>query len=635
MRKTVAAPSIRSTIRYGNLPDARRPKHALDHALAFDPNRKEDAVPEPAPRPPSFAVTVQRGIEMPMRDGTILRGHLYLPTGDGPFPALVERVAYELESRCSAVGSYYAGRGYAVVGQNVRGALTSEGVFQPFVDDAWGVNRDGHDTIEWIASQPWCDGNVGMLDGSYSGFTQYYALPTRPPHLRACYVREGGNDFYHDWSYNGGAFRLAWLVENALGSPDAFVQHGADWNALEPIKRRLASARDEIEQWYRHLPLQSVPPLEGVDRSYLQMLAHPDDGPHWWPLCLSLQLDEIDTPVLHLGGWFDIFCQGTLRGFAGIRQHGRSAFCRANQRLIIGPWIHGPGNVGRRDVGELDFGPQAAFDLFGHRLRWYDHWLKGMDTGIMDEPVIQVFLMGSNQWLALDDWPPPAAYTEVYLREGAGPSDASLNGGRLSVEPPAAFEPPDRYAYDPEDPVPSLLLGFELGPRDHAPVEGSMLTYTSDVLSEDLPVVGPIKAVLHASSSAPDTDWVVRLCDVWPDGRAMSVCDGILRARYRNGFHRPERLTPDRIYQFTVELGSTAQLFARGHRIRVEVTSSDFPRHDRNLNTGGPLGQETAGQVAHNVVFHDAEHRSHLLLPIYPSPSPNPSTARGQETQAD
>ena len=569
------------------------------------------------PGEPLGDYAVQRGIETPMRDGTVLRGILYLPKGDGPFPALVERVAYPLESRCRAAGAYYAARGYAVIGQNVRGALTSDGVFRTFRDDGWGAHRDGYDTIEWIAAQPWCDGHVGMLDGSYSGFTQYYALPTRPPHLTACYVREGGSDAYRDWAHRGGAFRLGWMLKRAFESPDASVQHGSDSAALEAAKPRLAQALQEIEAWYRHLPLADCPPIEGMDGSYMAMLGHPDDGPYWQPLRLSNAFDQIDTPVLHLGGWFDIFLRGTLRAYQGIRAHGRSDACRTNQRLVVGPWIHAPNNVGERLVGELDFGPEAAFDLFGHRLRWYDHWLKGLATDIMDEPRVQVFLMGANRWLALEDWPPPATYTAMYMRGGSGPSDASLNNGRLAFELPNETEHPDRYAYDPEEPVPSLLQGFALGPRDHALLEGRMLTYTSDVLLENLAVVGPIVATLYASSSAPDTDWVVRLCDVWPDGRSMSVCDGILRARYRNGLDRQELMNPGQTYRFEVGLGATAQLFAAGHRIRLEVTSSDFPRYDRNLNTGGPLGKESASQVAVNSVFHDRLRPSHLTLPVY------------------
>jgi putative CocE/NonD family hydrolase len=322
---------------------------------------------------------------------------------------------------------------------------------------------------------------------------------------------------------------------------------------------------------------------------------------------------------MHLSGWFDCFLDGTLRAFSGIRAHGKTETCRANQRLIIGPWIHGPSRTSERKAGDLDFGPNAEFDLETYRLRWYDYWLKGIENGIMNDPPIRIFLMGANRWLNLETWPPPAVtYQPIYFQQGTGTSAASLNNGGLSFEPPSATESADSYQYDPENPIPSLITYPQLGPTDHRAVEGRMLTYTSQLLEKDLTVVGPIKAILYATSSALDTDWVVRLCDVWPDGRSISVCDGILRARYRNSLAQPELMNPGEVYRFEIDLWSTAQVFQAGHRIRVEVTSSDFPRYDRNLNTGGPFGEEIQGQVAINTIFHDAERASHILLPIIP-----------------
>jgi putative CocE/NonD family hydrolase len=265
----------------------------------------------------------------------------------------------------------------------------------------------------------------------------------------------------------------------------------------------------------------------------------------------------------------------------------------------------------------MDF-PGAEFDWKAVRLRWFDYWLKGIDNGIMDSPVVRVFLMGQNRWLDLETWPPPElAYTPAYLREGAGRTDASLNNGLLTFALPGADERPDSFCYDPQDPVPSLVANFDHGPRDHRSLEGRMLTYTSAPLEDDLVVVGPVKAVLYALSSAPDTDWVVRLCDVYPDGRSMSVCDGILRARYRASLQQPELVVPGRIYRFEVDLLATAHCFKAGHCLRSHVTSSDFPRYDRNLNTGGPFGEETCGQAAVNTVFHDQVRPSHLILPVY------------------
>lgn len=580
-------------------------------------------MPESKMSEPIYAFVVEHNVEIPMRDGTILRAEIYRPQAEGRYPAIVERVAYPLESRCKGNGEFFASRGYVFIGQNVRGALASEGEFRPFRDDAWGANRDGYDTVEWIAAQPWCDGNVGMVDGSYSGFTQYMILPTRPPHLKAVFVREGGSDPYRDWAFRGGAYGLKLSLEWALSNVLRFLSHesappGAETAPpSEPARRRLEAAEREAESWLRHLPLKSCPPLEGLADWYFNDLAHPEDGPYWWSMNLSTAFQEVETPAFHLGGWFDVFLGGTLRSFEGLQKHGRTRTCRESQRLVVGPWIHGPGNVGKREVGELDFGPNAWFDLYETRLRWYDYWLKGLDNGIMDSPPVRVFLMDDNRWLEMATWPPATVdYREMYFRQGTGRSVASLNNGRLSFQSPRMDEHPDSYIYDPNDPIPSLITYPELGPRDHRSVEGRTLTYTSDILEKDLAVVGPIKAVLYSLSSAPDTDWVVRLCDVWPDGRSMSVCDGILRARYRHSLERAELITPGQIYRFEVDMLATAQVFQAGHRVRVQVTSSDFPRYDRNLNTGGPFGEEVRGQVAVNTVFHDALRPSHILLPV-------------------
>ena len=565
---------------------------------------------------PTHAVCVDRNVPVPMRDGTVLRADVYRPGAEGKYPVLVERVGYELTRRCKANGEFFASRGYVFVGQNVRGAFGSEGQFVPIRDDGWGANRDGYDTVEWAGAQPWSSGNVGLVGGSYSGITQYLALPTRPPHLKASFVREGASDAYRDFVFRNGAYRLqlsrGWAIQNVL----AFLQHDTA-PETEASRRRLEKAMEEIESWLRHLPLKSCPPLAGLADWHFEALDQPHDGPHWWETSLSLKFGDVDTPIVHLGGWFDIAVDSTLRSFLGIRRAGRSEACRKAQRLVIGPWIHGPQNVGKQAVGELDFGPEAAYDLNAHRLDWYDHWLKGVDSGAMDSAPVRIFLMGENRWLDLEDWPPEGiAYRPVYLREGSGKGETSLNNGGLTFCSPERAERPDSFVYDPEDPVPSLIVYPGGGPADHRPVEARMLTYTTEALDTDLTLIGPVKAVLHGLSSAPDTDWVVRLCDVWPDGRSMSVCDGILRARYRDSLEHTELMIPQQIYRFEVDLWATAQVFKAGHRLRVQVTSSDFPRYDRNLNTGGPFGEEARGIEAVNTVFHDAMRPSHLLLPV-------------------
>lgn len=566
---------------------------------------------------PTHAIQIGYNVPIPMRDDTILRADVYRPQQKGRYPVIVERVAYELTQRCQDKGEYFASRGYVFVGQNVRGRYASEGKFEIFRDDAWGEHQDGYDTIEWAGTQPWSNGNVGMVDGSYSGFTQYLVAPTRPPHLKALFVREGGADHYRDFFYRSGAFQLSLNLGWTLGEMLAALKHETAPPGTEAQRIRLEEAVANIDYWYWHLPLKSCLPLEGLADWYFEGLNHPEDGAYWWPMNLSRKYEEVDVPAVHLGGWFDCFLDGTLRSFQGIRSHGRTPECRANQRLIIGPWIHGPANIGKSNAGELDFGPETDFDLNTYQLRWYDHWLKGVENGIMDDPPVRIFLMGANRWLEMQTWPPEnIIYRPLYFRAGTGKSETSLNNGTLSFEPPESAEAADSYEYDPEDPIPSLLTYPELGPKDHRPVEGRMLTYTTPALKQDLTITGPVKAVLYGRSTAPDTDWVVRLCDVWPDGRSMSVCDGILRARYRNSLEQAGLMIPGEVYGFEIDLWSTAQVFQAGHRLRIEVTSSDFPRYDRNLNTGGPFGEETQGQVAVNTVLHDDMYASHVMLPV-------------------
>jgi len=566
---------------------------------------------------PTYDIQVEQNVPVPMRDGTVLRADVYRPQAEGRYPVLVGRVGYKLRDWVmdfyTPTGEYYARRGYVVVWQNVRGTFASEGRFHPYRDDAWGANRDGYDTVEWAARQPWSDGKVGMLGASYSGLTQYLTAPTCPPHLEALFVQMGWGSAYADM-FRDGVYQL---IIRAWWPVGMVLHHLEDETAppgTEAARDRLAKAMEEMESWHRHLPLKSFPPLEGLADWYFEQLDHPEDGPYWWPTDLSTRFSEVDVPIVHWNGWFDYRFDVTLNAFQGIRAHGRSERCRKGQRLVIGPWCHVP-----PPAWELDFGPEAVLDEYACRLRWYDYWLKGMENGVMDEPLVRVFLMGANRWLEMEDWPPSeVAYRPIYLREGTGRSDASLNNGGLTFVLPGGAEQPDSYLYDPADPIPSLRTFEDTGPKDHRSVEGRMLTYTSAVLERDLTVVGPVQAVLYGLSSAPDTDWMVRLCDVWPDGQSMSVCDGVLRARYRNSLEREELLIPGQIYRFEVDLWATAQVFQAGHRLRVQVTSSDFPWYDRNLNTGGPFGEEVRGQVAVNTVFHDAMRPSHVVLPLAP-----------------
>jgi hypothetical protein len=557
--------------------------------------------------------TIQKDAVQPMRDGALLRADIYLPEGDGPFPTILERTPYNKEDSSEVkvdAPAYFASRGYAVVIQDVRGRFKSDGDFRPFHDDGWGLNRDGYDTVAWIAAQPWCDDNIGAFGGSYSGATQYRLAPTRPPHLKAMYVRESSADYGAEWVYRGGAFELGFMLSWALGVTNNNLAHlatGADFDRQRGV---LEKALAEIESWQRHLPLNPTPLFEGLSDWYNEFLAHPDDGPYWWQWNIAHQHDQIDVPIYHLGGWFDIFLNGTIENFTGIKAKARSPEARPAQRLIIGPWIHGPWQIDQAVQGEVDFGPDAVRNFNELRLPWFDFWLKGIDNGVMNEPPVKLFVMGENRWRTAADYPlPNTRYTNWFLHED----------GNLDLSPPTTAESPDNYLYDPDDPVPTRggnTLGIPGGAWDQRPVEGRCLTYTSQPLAEDLTIIGPVRCILHAMSSAPDTDWVVRLTDVSPDGFSRLLCDGILRARYRRSRTHPTLLTPDQVYEFEVDLWATANTFRAGHRLRVAVTSSNFPRFDRNLNTGGPANLEARGEAALNTIFHDLLRPSHIILPV-------------------
>ena len=567
-----------------------------------------------------YTILFEKNVPITMRDGTILRADVFRPDAEGQFPVIIERTQlWKGEAGfhgCYQTGKFLAPRGYVYIAQDVRGSFESEGEFYYGRDDGWGIHQDGFDTIEWAAQQSWCNGNVGMVGACGSGMTQYQAAPTRPPHLKTLFTIVGGahrNYFYRDNVYRLSTNRnmAFWYQLHQLQYPIASTEKEAIRSYLE----KTSQDPKEMAAWFRHLPLKSFPPADSWQIWFRDVLDHPANDPYWAMTDVSLKFNEIDVPILQVAGWFDLALNVSLTNFSGILKNGRSEQCRKAQRLIVGPWGHL--NVGERKIGEIDFGPEAVIDVETLRLKWLDYWLKGVDNGIIHSPCVRIFLMGENRWVDLETWPPmEARFEPMYFREGSERNKTSLNDGRLTFEVPENVEKADSFVYDPENPIPSLASDIDALPMDYRSLEERMLTYTSDVLDKPLTIIGPVKTVLHGLSSAKDTDWMVRLCDVWPDGRSISVCDGVMRARYRNSLEHEELLEPGMTYRFEVDMWATAQTFQPGHRIRVQVTSSDFPRYDRNLNTGGAFGEESGGQTATNTIFHDALRPSHILLPV-------------------
>jgi uncharacterized protein len=573
---------------------------------------------------------IHKDVPMKTRDGVTLRADVYRPDGPGRHPVLLSRLPYDKNGRRRPGDiDVFVEHGYVVIMQDTRGRFASDGEsYVPLAPEA----NDGHDAVEWAAQLPYANGRVGTMGQSYLGATQYLLAPTRPPHLRAAFPASAAADFHQAWVYHtGGAFELGWQVPYAmLMARDTIARKGLTASLLPEIERALAPA---VTPWappltpeaYRRLPLTAWAELLAPVAGYLgDYLRQPEDGPAWWSLNLERRHGEIDVPMYHVTSWYDIFLHGGIANFCGLRRHARTEAARRAQKLLIGPWAHlfpytSPTSTG---TGEIDFGAEALIDLHEVQLRWFDHWLKDMDTGILDEPPVKIFVMGVNRWRDESEWPLARMRSTPYYLHSAGRANGAGGDGVLSPAGPAD-ESPDRFVYDPADPVPTRggnTLILAMGVMDQRPVEAraDVLVYTSAPMTEPLEVTGPIVVTLHAASSAPDTDFTAKLVDVRPDGYAQNLTDGIVRARYRASRERATPLPPGQVTPFTIDCWATSHVFLPGHRIRLEISSSNFPRFDRNLNTGGDQASGTRWQTAQQTVFHDARYPSHVLLPIIP-----------------
>jgi uncharacterized protein len=493
----------------------------------------------------------------------------------------------------------------------VRGRFASEGEWYPLRHE----RDDGYDTVEWAAALPYANGKVGLFGYSYSAATQIAAATASPPHLVCIMPGVMGSNVHEQWVYVGGAFS------------QALNQGWTSGLAINTLERR-AGRSAQPSSWDMKKPLISYPLLDlgtsaGLADYYYDWLRHPDYDDYWKDLSFAERFDKITVPALHFGAWYDYFQQGSIECYLGLKQRAGTEAARKGQRLVMMVGGHaGPGPK----IGEVDFGASSVVDLWELAFRWYDYMLKGVDNGMAKEKPVRVFVMGSNRWREADDWPWPDARAVRYYLTSGGRANTSAGDGRLSTEMPAR-EGADRYTYDPADPVPTIggpAFGdshLKQGPYNQAEVEkrADVLVYSTDPLAHDTEFIGAVQLELQASSSAVDTDFTGKLVDVAPDGTALNLTEGILRARYRDGRERPVPLRPGEVYPLKVDLGSTAHVFKAGHRIRVEVSSSNFPRFDRNLNTGANIASESAeSRKADNAIFHGAAHPSALILHSVP-----------------
>jgi putative CocE/NonD family hydrolase len=566
-----------------------------------------------------YAVTVERGVAAKMRDGVQLRADLYRPQADGQFPVLLERTPYN-KSMGSDFGLRAAARGYIVVIQDVRGRYSSEGDWYTFKNES----SDGYDTIEWAAALSGSNGKVGMFGGSYVGATQMLAAIAHPPHLAGICPVVTASNYHENWTYQGGAFEQ-W-----------FNQSWTSGLAQDTFNRAVSKNTNALLGNWK-LPLSSYP-LFNFDNSsaassgasyataslapyYLDWLAHPGYDDYWKGVAIDEHFGDIAVPALTIAAWYDIFQDGSLRNYVGVKAHGSNEAARNGQRLLVTVGGHAGGG---RKIGEVDFGGAAAeYDENELTLKWYDFLFKGVQNEFGGKPV-KIFVMGANQWREEEDWPLTRARNTRYYLHSAGNANSLRGHGSLSLAAPRT-EPFDHYLYDPSNPAPTMggplcCDGEHLapGPRDQRAVEArdDVLVYSTASMTEDTEVTGPVSLELFGTSSAVDTDFAAKLVDVGPDGFAQNLTEGIVRARYRDSREKPVLMNPGQVYKFSIDLWSTSNVFRKGHVLRLEISSSNFPRFDRNLNTGEDAAFAQRFVSATNAVYHDSEHPSALLLPV-------------------
>ena len=541
--------------------------------------------------------TRQYNVGVPARDGTRLDTDIYLPPGDEAVPTIVGRTPYNKNSAyVPKLAEKWNARDFGFVFQDVRGRGDSDGEFTAYVNEG----PDGYDTIEWVAEQSWCNGQVVLMGGSYGARSGWLTAVERPRHLKALVASVSPSDPFVEF-------------------PNGMSPMMVSWYRL--VQGRMMQEANSIE-WmkvYDHLPLATMDEAAGfVSPQWKAGLKFPPDENRGVRMSYQHRFGDVEVPVMHISGWYDDEQIGTPLNYIGMTTQGREEV-RDKQRLLMGPWGHAVNATSR--LGEVDFGSSAVIDLDGYQASWLK-WVLGEEGAEPPAPV-RIFVMGENKWRDESEWPlARTQFTDYYLHSG-GMANSRLGDGRLDTSPPTGEEPADKYTYDPKRPVPfitaprSSQLG---GPDDYSAVElrGDVLCYTTDPFEEATEITGPIKLVLHASSSAVDTDFTAKVIDVYPNGFCQRLTDSMVRARYRDGHDAERLMEPGTVYEFTIDLWNTSLLVAEGHCIRLEVTSSAFPKYDRNLNTGEPIDTGTRMEIAENQVWHDAAHPSRLILPVIP-----------------
>ncbi|RMI29027.1 CocE/NonD family hydrolase [Nocardia stercoris] len=569
-----------------------------------------------------------------MRDGVVLKADVYRPQTSDQVPVIVMRTQYgkagaQVDPHRYRSPDWFASHCYLVVVQDIRGQGESGGTFTEFAND----NNDGYDSVEWAAALPGSNGKVGMYGSSYVGATQWLAATATPPHLATIVPANTASDYYDGWTYQGGEFRLAFVEPWAMATIGATAALNRGDTATA---EQLAGDAAQYTRWLNFRPYQQFPPLHPGDPNvapwFYDWLRHPTRDAYWKQWSIRDRYPQVKVPVLDFEGWYDAFLSGGVENFTGMVAHGGTAAARANQRLVIGPWDHlgwgRPGSpISAPRLGEAA-GAAGDSPINELMLAWYDHFLKGKDNHVSaGQPTVDYFVRGANVWKTASAWPVPGTRFTTYYLSGPGGIGPTGRTGGLSTAEPTTPQAPDTYYYDPLDPVPSAgghsCCGANTGPQgpyDQGPVEqrSDVLTYTTDPIQADTELTGPIQLKLWAESTATATDFTAKLVVVTPDGGTENLNNGILDTAFRDSLDHPTPIVPGQPYQYSIDIWPTSYLVKAGDRLRVEVSSSDYPQFAPNPNTGDPFGTSTATQGATQTILHDATHPSSVLLPIVP-----------------
>ena len=558
-----------------------------------------------------YRVAIEQSVKVKMRDGVVLAADIYRPISDEKFPVLLERTPYNRADE-AAMANELASHGYVVVLQDTRGRYESGGDFYPFRNEG----SDGYDTVEWAAQLDRSNGKVGMFGGSYVGATQMLAAMGVPPHLVAIFPYVTASEYYEGWTYQSGVL-MQW-----------FTSSWTSGLAVDTLRRQAENSLSPKE-WVKELPLERYPILKTPESPafvpyFREWLMHERDDAFWQKWRVSDHYGEMTVMGLHAGGWHDLFLKGSIKNFTGLQQEAKTPATRKEQRLIIGPWAHAPTSPEGK-VGDVVFGKSAVMDSTATALKWFDYSLKGINNEYSSAAPVRLFIMGENVWRDEQEFPlARTRYTKYYLHSTSRANGISGNGELTQTL--STVERKEEFDYDPMNPVPTiggrLCCGRALppGPADQRPNEtrSDVLVFSTAPLEKDVEATGFVTVELYASTSAIDTDFTALLVDVEPNGYARFLTDGIVRARYRNGTAKPAEVVPGQVYKYTIDLWATGNVFKAGHRIRLYVSSSNFPRFGRNLNLGEPIASSSRWKVAHQTIYHGQDYPSALILPIIP-----------------